>query len=111
LINHKLVAAYPLVTCQLPIRLLPLVKEPKEGIHTEKQTFFYSDIVCDSFSICKKVVKNSDAIGLIPKILIASELKRRELRTLHFKHKKLTTSGGIVLLAERKPSPAAEKIH
>lgn len=108
-INHNLVAKYPLITCQLPIRLLPLIRESDIDIHTEKQTFFYSDIVCDSFSICKQVVKNSDVIGLIPKILIASELKRGELRTLHFKHKKLTASGGIVRLAERKPSPAAEK--
>lgn len=108
-INHDLVAKYPLITCQLPIRLLPLIRESDIDMHSEKQTFFYSDIVCDSFSICKQVVKNSDVIGLIPKILIASELKRRELRTLHFKHKTLTASGGIVRLAERKPSPAVEK--
>ena len=35
-IDHRVVAAYPLITCQLPIRLLPHIKEPNEGLYTEK---------------------------------------------------------------------------
>lgn len=108
-INHNLVTSYPLISCQLPIRLLPLIREPSEGIRTEKQVFFYSDIVCDSYTISKQIAKNSNAICLIPKILITSELEHGELRILHFKHKELSTNSGIVCLAEREPSPAIEK--
>jgi len=108
-IDHSLVASYPLISCQLPIRLLPFVKEPSEAIRTEKQTFFYSEIVCDSYTISKQIAKNSDAICLIPKVLIASELERGEFRMIHFNHKKITTGSGIVRLAERDSPPAVEK--
>lgn len=108
-IDQNLVTSYPLISCQLPIRFIPLIKKPSEGIQTDKQVFFYSDIVCDSFAISKQIVKNSDAIGLIPRILIASELERGEFRILHFKHKEISTMSGIVRFAGRDPSPAMEK--
>ena len=74
-----------------------------------KRTTVNSDIVCDSFYVSKQIVKNSDVIGLIPESLIHRELERGELHILTYGDRKVTTLSGIVLLAERNPSPAVGK--
>jgi len=85
-IDQKTASQFTMVTCQLPIRLFPFIKSPSDDIHIDRQTFVHSDILCDSFSISKQIVKNSDAIGLVPKILLTSEIECGELRELNFKH-------------------------
>jgi DNA-binding transcriptional LysR family regulator len=108
-LNHGLLKLYPLVTCQLPIRLPSFLKALDDNTNGRKRTTVNSDIVCDSFYVSKQIVKNSDAIGLIPEILIHSEIKRGELHILTYTDQIVTTSSGIVLLAERNPSPAVDK--
>lgn len=108
-INFDLVAEYPLISCQLPIRALPQMIEPEKVISAENLTFIYSDIVCDSYFIAREIAKTSETICLIPSELVAKDLEHGDLRTIDFKHKKISTNSGIVRLAERDPSPAMEK--
>jgi len=107
-LDHRLFESYPLVTCQLPVRLSSFLKTLENYPEGKERKTVNSDIVCDSFYVAKQVVKNSDAIGLIPEVLIHSELERGELHILTYGKHKVTTLSGIVLLAKRNPSPAVE---
>jgi DNA-binding transcriptional LysR family regulator len=69
----------------------------------------YSNIVCDSFLIAKQISKHSDAICLTPEVYVADEVESGEFRVLDFKHKPISSQGGIVHFAEREPAPAVEK--
>lgn len=106
-IDYRHISKYPLVSCQLPYRLLPHIKEHGDAFPGDEQTFVYSNIVCDSFSICKNISLYSNAICLIPELLVTSELENGELRILDYKHEQITTQSGIVHLASRDLSPAA----
>ena len=108
-IDYNNISKYPFVTCQLPQRFLPHIKKLGEEVRIDKQTFVYSNIVCDSFSICKQISIQSDAICLIPEGLITSEMENGELCTIDYKHEQITTQAGIVHLASRDPSPAMER--
>lgn len=108
-IDYSIISKYPFVTCQLPHRFLPHIKKLGEEVRIDKQTFVYSNIVCDSLSICKQISTQSNAICLIPEGIITSELKNGELCTIDYKHEQLTTQAGIVHLANRDPSPAVER--
>lgn len=108
-LTYTRVAEYPLVTCQLPFRLYNSVHIAGDQLHTDRHTFLYSNIVCDSFLIAKQISKRSDAICLIPEIYVADEVESGEFRVLDFEHKPISSQGGIVHLAEREPAPAVEK--
>ena len=108
-VDVSVFSSYPLVAPQLPERLSFLVHSVDEQPRKGTTPFHYSDIVCDSFQMMKQIVKESNAIGVIPKALIATELMQGTICAIPVQHKKLTSLGGIVYIADREPSPATMK--
>jgi DNA-binding transcriptional LysR family regulator len=108
-IDVSVFSSYPLIAPQLPERLSFLVPRADEQPRKGTTPFHYSDIVCDSFQMMKQIVKESNAIGVIPKALIATELMQGTICAIPVQPKKLTSLGGIVYIADREPSPATMK--
>jgi DNA-binding transcriptional LysR family regulator len=88
-LTYTRVTEYPLVSCQLPFRLYNSVHIAGDQLHTDRHT--------------------SDAICLTPEVYVADEVESGEFRVLDFKHKPISSQGGIVHFAEREPAPAVEK--
>ncbi len=100
-IGYEQIAQYPLLTPQLPLRLLPFATRAEDKVYTSKHSFFYADILCDSVGLAKQIVHSSDAVAILLKKSIEEEVARGELRIIETEQS--TTDGALVLLAGKTP--------
>jgi len=103
------VRSYPLVATSLPPRLDSLAARDRRGLRsTLPEGTTAPEIHVDSFALVLPVVLQSDAIGGAAPSQICGELARGEVLMLPLELPWLRTRYGIIRLANRTPSPAAE---
>jgi len=103
------VRRYPLVATSLPPRLDSLAARDRRGLRsTLPEGTTAPEIRVDTFALVLPVVLQSDAIGGAAPSQIRSELDRGEVLMLPLDLPWLRTRYGIIRLANRTPSPAAE---
>lgn len=103
------VRRYPFVAPALPKRLSALAARDSLGLRAQLPAdTTASDIRVGSFPLAKRIVMESDAVGAAMPIQIADAVASGQLVVLDLDLPWLTTKYGIIRLANRTPSPAAE---
>jgi len=103
------VRRYPLVATSLPARLELLAAKNGRGLRsTLPEGTTAPEIRVDTFALVIPVVLQSDAIGGAAPSQIRGELERGEVVMLPLELPWLKLNYGIIRLANRTPSPAAE---
>ena len=103
------VRRYPLVATSLPARLEMLAAKDGRGLRsTLPEGTTAPEIRVDTFALVIPVVLQSDAIGGAAPSQIRGELARGEVVMLPLELPWLRMNYGIIRLANRTPSPAAE---
>ena len=103
------VRRYPLVATSLPPRLELLAAKDGRGLRsTLPEGTTAPEIRVDTFALVLPVVRQSDAIGGAAPSQIRGELARGEVVMLPLELPWLKLNYGIIRLANRTPSPAAD---
>lgn len=103
------VRSYPLVATSLPPRLDSLAAKDRRGLRsTLPEGTTAPEIHVDSFALVLPVVLQSDAIGGAAPSQVRDEIASGEVVVLPLELPWLKTNYGIIRLANRTPSPAAE---
>jgi DNA-binding transcriptional LysR family regulator len=100
---------YPLVASALPPRLDSLAARDRRGLRSNlPEGATAPEIRVDTFALALPVVLQSDAIGGAAPSQIRDEIANGEVVVLPLELPWLKTNYGIIRLANRTPSPAAE---
>jgi DNA-binding transcriptional LysR family regulator len=100
---------YPLAATSLPPRMTSLAAKDRRGLRsTLPEGTTAPEIRVDTFALVLPVVLHSDAIGGAAPRQIRDEIARGEVVVLPLELPWLKTNYGIIRLANRTPSPAAE---
>jgi DNA-binding transcriptional LysR family regulator len=103
------VRRYPLVASALPPRLDSLAARDRRGLRSNlPEGATAPEIRVDTFALALPVVLQSDAIGGAAPSQIRGEIANGEAFLLPLELPWLKTNYGIIRLANRTPSPAAE---
>lgn len=103
------VQRYPIVAPALPDRLSTLGARDNQGLRSHLPAGTVApEIRVGSFPLAKRIVMESDAVGAATPTQIAEAVQRSQLVVLDLDLPWLTTRYGIIRLANRTPSPAAE---
>lgn len=103
------VRRYPIVAPALPNRVSALAARDNQGLRPHLPTgTVASEIRVGSFPLAKRIVMESDAVGAATPTQIADAVACGQLVLLDLDLPWLTTKYGIIRLARRTPSPAAE---
>lgn len=103
------VRRYPIVAPALPARVSALAARDDRELRSNLPAgSVASDIRVGSFPLAKRIVMESDAVGAAVQVQIADAVARGQLVVLDLDLPWLTTKYGIIRLANRTPSPAAE---
>jgi DNA-binding transcriptional LysR family regulator len=103
------VRRYPLVATALPKRLSALAAKDNQGLRSYLPDGSTApEIRVGSFPLIARIVLESDAVGGAAPIQIAEAVAGGQLVILDLDLPWLTTKYGIIRLANRTPSPAAE---
>ncbi len=102
-------AEYPFATVQLA----PRVRSFLAGlVHTEKASHGFvvarPPIECEDFFVTKRVVANSQAIGLATIYVLRDELETGTLRELKVEGNRMASVGGVVIKDGTTLSPSAQ---
>lgn len=103
------VRRYPIVAPALPTRVSALAARDNQGLRSNLPTGTVApEIRIGSLPLAKRIVMESDAVGAATPPQIAEAVERGQLVVLDLDLPWLTTRYGIIRLANRTPSPAAE---
>lgn len=99
---------YPLAfTSRVPLDLLALLREAQGPATAGETPPPLPAVACDSTIMMRRIVAASDAVTLMPMVLIARELAEGTLATLPVEAPWLGRHFAIIRVVERTPSPAA----
>jgi DNA-binding transcriptional LysR family regulator len=100
---------FPLVGTALPPQLAALAAKEGKGMRANLPAGVTApEIRVDTFPLARRIVMESDAIGGAVPSQIEDSVARGEVVTLPLDLPWLKTGYGIIRLANRTPSPAAE---
>lgn len=98
------VFAYPFVSAHLPHEIAQVFEEALGNRRLEIA------VECDNYPVLKKIVASSDAISLASRYAIIDELRSGELVEVPTANPAVVSYFGVVRLANRLPSPAAQAL-
>lgn len=99
---------YPLVGTALPPQLAALAAKDSKGVRANLPVGVTApEIRVDTFTLARRIVMQSDAVGGAVPSQIQDSVERGELLMLPLELPWLKTNYGIIRLANRTPSPAA----
>jgi len=105
------VAVFPLVATSLPERLEHLLQRRGSDTVPDRRrpdATLRSQIEVNSFELIRRIVLESDAVGLAATSQISADVQAGRLLALDLRLPGLESNYGIITLAGRTPSPAAE---
>jgi DNA-binding transcriptional LysR family regulator len=103
------ILAFPFAGTRMPRRVAEsFLQIAKAGAIDPESGDYLPPVKVDSIRVAKDVVMRSDAVGVAPLSLIATEVKTGQLLALALKLPWMSTGYGFVYLRDRLLSPAAE---
>lgn len=101
---------YPLVTTSLPARLAALLGLPgPDASLDESEPDQASDVRTSSYEVIRSIVKYSDAVSIGMPVQVKQEEELGTLVRLQVDGPEISTGYGVIRLAHRSLSPAAEQ--
>jgi DNA-binding transcriptional LysR family regulator len=105
------IGTFPLVATPLPERVWHLLRRAGPGAvasHRAQGSAPRPPIQVNSFELIRRIVLESDAVGLATASQISDDVQAGLLQTLDLVVPGLESNYGVIILAGRTPSPAAE---
>ena len=105
------VGTFPLVATPLPERIWHLLRGAGPGTvasHRAQNSAHRPRVQVNNFELIRRIVLESDAVGLATASQISDDVQAGLLQTLDLVVPGLESNYGVIILAGRTPSPAAE---
>lgn len=105
------VGTFPLVATPLPERIWHLLRGAGPGTvasHPAQNSAHRPRVQVNNFELIRRIVLESDAVGIATASQISDDVQAGLLQTLDLVVPGLESNYGVIILAGRTPSPAAE---